>query len=88
MITYTVKFKRQGSMFFEILRNVTEDGVNEGAQSRFFILTDRTRVELPVSCYFIFSKERSDLIDQLRQQETAKSAGTGIPGIAFPPGVG
>ena len=72
MITYTVKFKRQGSWTFETLKGVKEDGINEGAQSRFFILQDDSRVELPVSCYFVFSKERYELITQIRHKKLRK----------------
>ena len=85
MITYTVKFKRQGSWTFETLKDVKEDGINEGAQSRFFILQDDSRVELPVSCYFVFSKERYELITQLRHKEASQAAGSGVPGVPASP---
>ncbi len=86
MITYTVKFKRQGAWTFETLNYVKEDGINEGAQSRFFILQDDSRVELPVSCYFVFSKERYELITQIRHKEASQASGSGVPGVPDLPG--
>lgn len=72
MITFSVKYKKAGSFFWRTINNVTTDGITEGAQSRFFVLKDQTRVELPVSCHFIFGSERADLIEYLRREEKNK----------------
>ena len=72
MIYYSVRYKKAGSLFWRKIKNVTTDGITEGAQSRFFILKDKTRIELPVSCHFIFGSERADLIEYLRREEKNK----------------
>mgnify|MGYP000586732214 FL=1 len=72
MIYYSVQYKKPRSLFWQTIKDVTTDGITEGAQSRFFILKDKTRIELPVSCHFIFGSERADLIEYLRREEKNK----------------
>ena len=72
MLTFSVRYKKPGSLFWRNIDNITTDGITEGAQSRFFVLKDQTRIELPVSCHFIFGSERADLIEYLRREEKNK----------------
>lgn len=72
MLTFSVRYKKPGSLFWRKIDNITTDGITEGAQSRFFVLKDQTRIELPVSCHFIFGSERADLIEYLRREEKNK----------------
>jgi len=72
LIYYSVRYKKPGSLFWQKIKDVTTDGITEGAQSRFFILKDKTRIEVPVSCHFIFGSERADLIEYLRREEKNK----------------
>lgn len=56
---YQVKYKLNTQLFFRTLKNVIGDGlVEENKQLRYFILEDETRVEIPVTAVFIFSKDR------------------------------
>jgi hypothetical protein len=70
---YSVKYKKPGSLFFSSLKNVKGDGVCEGAQSRFFILSDETRIELPCSCQFIFSSQRFLVIKNMLDQQAGQT---------------
>jgi branched-subunit amino acid aminotransferase/4-amino-4-deoxychorismate lyase len=72
LLTFSVRYKKPGSLFWRKIDNITTDGITEGAQSRFFVLKDQTRIELPVSCHFIFGSERADLIEYLRREEKNK----------------
>ena len=72
MLTFSVRYKKPGSLFWRKIDNITTDGITEGAQSRFLVLKDQTRIELPVSCHFIFGSERADLIEYLRREEKNK----------------
>ena len=72
MLTFSVRYKKPGSLFWRKIDNITTDGITEGAQSRFFVLKDQTRIELPVSCHFIFGSERADLIEYLSREEKNK----------------
>jgi hypothetical protein len=73
---YSVKYKKPGDWFFRTIKNVKGDGISEGSsRSRYFILHDETRIELPCSCHFIFSKGRFELIKSMMEQQ----AGQAIP---------
>ena len=52
----------------------------------FLFYKDDSRVELPVSCYFVFSKERYELITQIRHKEASQASGSGVPGVPASPG--
>jgi hypothetical protein len=55
---YQVKYRLKGTLFFKKLLRVKADGLLENNQARFFILDDETRIEIPCTSEFIFSKER------------------------------
>ena len=73
MISYTVYYKRAG--FFsrwKKIKKVKGDGILENGLSRFFVLEDETRIEMPMHGYlFKFSKERF-LSIQKRMNEEAR----------------
>jgi len=79
-MTYTVSYKREKNLRFKKIKNVVGDGIMEDSKvpTRFFILKDNTRIEIPVvGTEFMFSPERYDIIkknmeDLKRQQEEAK----------------
>ncbi len=73
MMLYSVKYKKPGSLFFRTIKNVKGDGICDGMQSRFFILSDETRIELPCSCHFIFSSERFIAIKNLMEQQAGQT---------------
>ncbi len=59
MITYTVSYKEPGLFKkWKRLQKVRGDGLLEGNTHRFFILEDESRIEIPLSFSFKFSKER------------------------------
>ncbi len=70
MITYTVKYRKLG--FLKRWRKISEvkaDGRMEDNLSRFFVLRDETRIEIPVSdVIFTFSAERADLINEMTKK--------------------
>ena len=71
-MTYTVTFKR--GLLKKTLKNVKGDGFTEHFKSRFFILDDETRIEIPVEdTIFVFSKERFLLIHQRMEAETGQN---------------
>jgi hypothetical protein len=60
---YTVKYKQ--GWFWKTLKGVTGDGLVENRDSRFFMLEDKTLVEIPChNTIFVFSKERAEMIEQ------------------------
>ncbi|KKK95286.1 hypothetical protein LCGC14_2674350 [marine sediment metagenome] len=70
MITYTVKYKRLGLFScWKKLKKVKGDGLVENNISRFFILEDETRIELPVVLIFTFSKGRFYGIKERMEEE-------------------
>lgn len=71
---YSVKYKKSGQWFFRTIKNIKGDGICEGgAGSRFFILEDETRIELPCSCHFIFSKDRFNFIKAMIESQAGQS---------------
>ena len=74
MITYTVKYRRLGFLSrWRKLKSVKGDGLVENNLSRFFILENETRIELPVSLIFKFSKGRFYTIKERLDQEAGQS---------------
>jgi hypothetical protein len=87
-MTYTVFYKRVNSVFWKKLKKVKGDGLldestgyadTNGFQSkttnnsRWFILEDETRIEIPVNnVMFKFSKERFMSIKQNVERETGQ----------------
>ena len=60
MILYAVHYKLKGNLFFRKISKCKGDGIlSENGLSRFFILEDETRIEIPCqNTIFKFSKER------------------------------
>lgn len=73
MILYIVKYKLPGQLFYNKIKKVKGDGIVEHGQSRYFILEDETRVEIPVTAEFIFSKERYSLILERGNREAGQN---------------
>ena len=57
MILYTVKYKR--FFIWHKLKNIKADGLIDNHNYRFFINDKDERIEIPMNCIFIFSKERN-----------------------------
>lgn len=70
MILYSVKFKK--SLFWKTIKRVKGDGIVENGTSRYFILEDETRIEVPYTNIFKFSKERFYLIKERMNQEAGQ----------------
>ena len=75
-MSYNLKYKKSGAIFWKILKGVKGDGfIDESSNgrssnsARFFILLDESRVEIPSEDHiFKFSKERHFLIlDQVKK---------------------
>lgn len=69
-MTYTVKYKRW--FFWRTLKGVRGDGLVENNKARFFVLDDESRVEVPVSAVFWFSKERYISIKKKMESEAGQ----------------
>ena len=60
-MTYTVKYKRE--FFWKKIKNVVADGYVENRNVRFFILRDKSMIEISAyNTIFIFPPEREALI--------------------------
>lgn len=71
MITYTVKYKK--NIFWKTIKKVKGDGILENGMSRFFILEDESRIEIPCnSTIFKFSKERFYMIKDRMGNESGQ----------------
>ena len=70
-MNYTVYYTK--GFFWRKLKNVKGDGVMpENNTSRFFILEDETRIEIPIYYIFKFSKERFISIQQRMGDEVGQ----------------
>jgi hypothetical protein len=58
---------------YKTIKKVKGDGLVEGGESRYFILEDETRIELPRVYEFIFSKERYTAILDRMEKETSQN---------------
>lgn len=75
MFLYTVKYQKIGSLLYHTLKKVKGDGLvlDNGGQSRWFILDDETRIEIPVAnVIFTFSKERWMSIKERMDEEAGQ----------------
>jgi len=71
-MTYTVKFKTEKDWFWKTLKKVKGDGLmpDSPVPTRFFILEDETRIEIPITgTIFKFSNERFLMIKQNMEKE-------------------
>jgi hypothetical protein len=76
-MTYTVKYKKVGSWVSKTLRNVKGDGFVEHGNSRFFVLSDESRVEVPTAgMEFCFSKDRFIAIRKAMEVQTGHPIST------------
>jgi len=71
MITYTVYYKKR--FFWEKIKKCKGDGIVENGQARFFILEDETRIEIPCTNIFKFSKERFYFIKERMETESGQN---------------
>lgn len=77
-LTYTVKYKKVGGLFFKKIKKVKGDFVANDVPGnpRVLILEDESRIEIPTGgLIFVFSNERFLLIKQRMETE----AGQAIP---------
>ncbi len=71
-MTYTVTYKTEKDWFWKKLKKVKGDGImpDSPVATRFFILEDETRIEIPViGTIFKFSNERFLMIKQNMERE-------------------
>ncbi len=71
-MTYTVNFKTEKNWFWRKLKKVKGDGImpDSPVPTRFFILEDETRIEIPITgTLFNFSHERFLMIKQNMEKE-------------------
>jgi len=78
-MVYTVKFKKPGALFWRKIKNVAGDtvmrddtpkiGTNQPFNVRVLFLSDKTRIEIPMSYIIKFSKERHfDIKEQMEKE--------------------
>ncbi len=70
MILYEVSYKKR--FFWKKIKKVKGDGLLENGASRFFILENETRIEVPCTNIFKFSKERFYGIKERMSQEVGQ----------------
>ena len=79
MITYDVKYKRPGGIFWKKIKKVKGDGFvppSEGCGlygMRWFVCDDETRIEIPATNIFVLSRERFLLIKERMENEAGQS---------------
>lgn len=69
MTTYTVKYKKPGWLFWRKLKGIKGDGILFGQNGqtvpvRYFILSDDSRIELPMSMMFKFDAYRCRAVEE------------------------
>jgi len=65
---YTVKYKK--GWFWKRIKNVIGDGYVEGRNVRFFILEDKTMIEIPAyNIIFKFPPERETLLKKNEKED-------------------
>lgn len=84
MRSYELKYKLPFRPFWKKLKDVREDGLTDHGQSRFFILDDNTRIEVPTTAVFVFAPSRASYIEILRAKEESKLKGSSLPAIPTP----
>lgn len=75
-------------MSWKTITNVAEDGFSDYGVSRYFILANRHRLEIPSSALFQFDGKRQDRIEEIRSemevQGSVNRTGLSVPGISHP----
>ena len=75
-MTYTVKYKLQGSWFWRTIKGVKADHVSSDQPCRVFILDDESRVEFPFGTAFMYSNGRFLVIKQNMENESGLALST------------
>ena len=75
-MTYTVKYKLSNQWLWRTIKQVKGDGILEHGQSRFIILDDETRFEIPITAMFKFCSKRFLSIKQQMETETGQAIPT------------
>lgn len=71
MILYNAKYKKK--FFWHKIKRIKGDGLLENRLSRYFILEDETRIEIPCqNVIFKFSKERFYGIKERMENESGQ----------------
>ena len=69
MLTYKVKYRLSGQIFYKTMKNVIEDDVFAEGRMRFFTTVDDKRIEIPTTAEFRYDKDRLTLINyNIKQQ--------------------
>ena len=63
MLTYKVKYRLPGQLFYKTINNVTEDDVFAEGRMRFFTTINDERIEVPTTAEFRYGKDRLTLIN-------------------------
>ena len=76
-MTYVVKYKKPEWWLWRKLKNVKGDGIlfGQGGQavpSRYFILSDDSSIELPMTMMFSFDSYRCRLVEESIRQEAGR----------------
>jgi hypothetical protein len=75
VITYTVRYRRQGQVFWRKLRNIAGDSIQSDlpTPTRILFFKDNSRLEIPLTgTEFWFSKGRFDLIVKRMSDEAGQ----------------
>lgn len=75
--TYSVEYKQPGAWFWHELSNVKADGIMWGESKqvvpvRYFILTDDSRIELPMTLIIRFDPGRCRAIEEDIRRQTGR----------------
>jgi len=71
---YDVKYKKSKDFFHRKISRVKGDGIVEGGKSRYFILDDETRIEIPLEgTSFTFSPGRFFMIKKSMEKELGQT---------------
>lgn len=70
---YTVKYKT--GFVWHTIRNVHGDGIMAENGNRYFILEDESRIEIPATALFWFSKERFISIKKNMEKQAGQAIG-------------
>lgn len=88
MVTYSVKYKFQGWSSWKTITSVVEDGFSDYGVSRYFILANKHRLEVPSNALFQFDSRRQDRIEEIKAsievQGVVDPTGLAVPGIKHP----
>ena len=69
MLTYKVRYRLPGQLFYKIIKNVVEDDVFAEGRMRFFTTINDERIEVPTTAEFRYGKDRLTLINyNIKQQ--------------------